>query len=86
MTRTFVSFLLFSIATLAQAWAQDLNARVQILSPQVQATNKRAFDVLQQAMTDFLNNKKWSNQQTLPEERIDCSFVITGKESDGSSS
>ncbi|MGK9119837.1 DUF4835 family protein [Olivibacter jilunii] len=85
MTRTFVSFLLFSIATLAPAWAQDLNARVQILSPQVQATNKRAFDVLQQAMTDFLNNKKWSNQQILPEERIDCSFVITVKEWDGSS-
>ncbi|MEH6307889.1 DUF4835 family protein [Olivibacter sp. CPCC 100613] len=85
MTRTFVSFLLFSLLSFAPIWAQDLNARVQILSPQVQATNKRAFDVLQQAMTDFLNNKKWSNQQILPEERIDCSLVITVKEWDGSS-
>lgn len=85
MTRTVVSFLLLSILVFTQTWAQDLNARVQILSPQVQATNKRAFDVLQQAMTDFLNNKKWSDQQILPEERIDCSFVITVKEWDGSS-
>jgi len=39
---------------------QDLNARVQILSPQVQNTNKRALEVLQKAISDFLNNRTWS--------------------------
>jgi len=65
--------------------AQDLQIRVQILSPQVQSTNKRAFDVLQQAITDFLNNKKWSENNTAPEERIEGSLVITVKDWDGSS-
>jgi len=65
--------------------AQDLNARVQILSPQVQNTNKRALDVLEKAVSDFLNNRTWSANQVQPQERIDCSFVITINSWDGSS-
>lgn len=65
--------------------AQDLNARVQILSPQVQNTNKRALDVLEKAISDFLNNRTWSTNQVTASERIDCSFVITITTWDGSS-
>lgn len=65
--------------------AQDLNARVQILSPQVQNTNKRPLEVLEAAMTDFLNNRKWVENELQPQERIDCNFVINIREWDGSS-
>ena len=87
MTKRYAILLLVLTAVLLKGsvLAQDLNAKVQILSPQVQSTNKRAFDVLRQAITDFLNNKKWSEGNIMPEERIDCSFVITVKEWDGSS-
>ncbi|TKB95160.1 type IX secretion system protein PorD [Pedobacter cryophilus] len=66
-------------------YSQDLNARVQILSPQVQSTNKRPLEVLETAITDFLNNRKWSEAQLQASERIDCNLVITIKEWDGSS-
>lgn len=68
-----------------QGFAQDLNARVQILSPQVQSTNKRALDVLKTTIQDFLNNRKWCEATLQAQERIDCNFVITVKEWDGSS-
>lgn len=68
-----------------QSFAQDLNARVQILSPQVQNTNKRPLDVLQTTIQDFLNNRKWCDATLQAQERIDCNFVITVKEWDGSS-
>ena len=77
----FIFLLLFSIS----GFSQDLNAKIQILSPQIQNSNKRALDVLEQAITEFLNNRKWSDAQLQPEERIDCSIVITVKEWDGSS-
>ncbi len=64
--------------------AQDLNARVQILSPLVQNTNKRALEVLERSMTDFLNNRQWSTNRLKPAERIDCSFVINITAWDGS--
>lgn len=65
------------------AQSQELNARVEILSPQLPHTNKRALEVLQQVMSDFLNNRSWTGQQVHPNERIDCSFVITVNTWDG---
>lgn len=68
-----------------QGFAQDLNARVQILTPQIQSVNKRIVETLETAITDFLNGRKWSNDSFRPQERIDCNLVITITEWDGSS-
>jgi len=77
--------VLFFLSFFHTGLAQDLNARVQVLSPQVQNTNKRALEVLEKAISDFLNNRTWSANQVQPQERIDCSFVITINTWDGSS-
>lgn len=68
-----------------KASAQDLNARVSVLSPKIQTTNKRMFQSLENAMKDFLNGRKWLGDAVLPNERIDCSFVVTITNWDGSS-
>ena len=65
--------------------AQDLNARVQVLSPKIQSANKRVLSVLENAIKDFLNGRKWCNDQILPQERIDCNFVLNITSWDGSS-
>jgi hypothetical protein len=65
--------------------AQDLNARVQVLSPKIQTTNKRVFQALESAMKDFLNGRKWSADQIMPQERIDCTFTFNITAWDGSS-
>ncbi|MEN0056127.1 MAG: DUF4835 family protein [Mucilaginibacter sp.] len=67
------------------ASAQDLNARVQVLSPKISGTNKRIFQTLETAMKDFLNGRKWSADPILPQERIDCNFVLNITNWDGSS-
>src|SRR5690606_22416339 len=72
-----LALAVFFMLSIQPGLAQDLNARVQILSPQVQNTNKRALEVLEKAISDFLNNRTWSATQVQPQERIDCSFVIT---------
>lgn len=68
-----------------QALAQDLNARVQVVSPKIQVANKRVFQTLETAMKDFLNGRKWSADPILPQERIDCNFVLNITNWDGSS-
>lgn len=65
--------------------SQDLNARVQILAPQLANSNKRVLDILETSIKDFLNNKRWSADALQPQERIDCNFVITITDWDGSS-
>ncbi len=78
-----VYILLFCLCSTASA--QDLNARVQVVSPRIQSTNKHAFQTLETAMKDFLNGRKWSADEILPQERIDCNFVLNITNWDGSS-
>jgi len=59
------------------AAAQDLNARVQVLSPKIATTNKRIFVSLQTAMREFLNGRKWSADAIQSTEKIDCNFILT---------
>jgi hypothetical protein len=65
--------------------AQDLNARVSVVAPKVQTTNKRIFQSLETAMKDFLNGHKWINDAILPQERIDCTFILNVTSWDGGS-
>lgn len=83
--RNLLTLLIGLLLLLPRTKAQDLNARVQILSPQVQNTNKRALATLESAVRDFLNGRNWSGDVVRPEEKIDCSFVLNILEWDGSS-
>ena len=71
-------FLCLGLLSIAPALteAQELNARVTINSDQVQATNKQVFTTLQNALTEFINNKKWTDATFAVNERIECSMTI----------
>ncbi|NTD99782.1 DUF4835 family protein [Agrobacterium tumefaciens] len=73
------------LAGFGKLQAQELNARVTILAPQVSNISKPMIDALQRTIRDFLNNNKFSTENYKPTERIDCSFVITINSWDGGS-
>ena len=60
--------------------AQELNCRVEVNSDQIQGTNKEVFTTLKEAITEYINDRKWSTAQISPVERIDCSMLFTVKE------
>jgi hypothetical protein len=84
-----MKYYFFTLAALlfliSSADGQELNARVQIVSPQIQNTNKRVLDVLETTVREFLNTRKWSADNYQASERIDCNFVINITEWDGGS-
>lgn len=84
MKSTGLLFLLIFASAIARS--QDLNARVQVLSPKIQTTNRRVFVALETTIKDFLNGRKWSADQIAPAERIDCNFVLNITQWDGASS
>lgn len=73
MRKTILYFLLLITSF---SFAQELNCKVQVLSQQIQGTDKRVFTTLQTAIFEFMNNKKWTNDQFKLDERIDCSILI----------
>ena len=54
----------------------ELNAKVTVKSDKVQSTNKQVFTTLQTALTEFLNNRKWTDATFAINERINCSFTL----------
>lgn len=56
--------------------AQELEAKVVVNHSKIQGTNTSVFTTLQDAMTEFLNTRKWSNLQYTARERIACSFNL----------
>lgn len=70
--------VLISICALP-AKAQDLNAIVKITYNELPNPDKQLIADLQIAVTNFLNNKKWSDDKIQINEKIDCIFVLTLK-------
>lgn len=64
------------MAVAARLPAQELNANVRVNYQNVQTTETRVFEDMQQAFQQFLNNRKWTNEVFATEERINCNFVI----------
>lgn len=70
-------FIFFFALLTCNTYAQELNARVTVNSSRVGTTvNKSVFQTLQNAITTFLNNRKWTSDNFLPNEKIDCNFLL----------
>ena len=66
---------------LQQGEAQELQARLSIITSKVSTTvDRKIFQTLQTGLTNFLNNRKWSNDVFQPAEKIQCSFLLTIEE------
>lgn len=69
----FLSFILLSILTIK---AQELNAFVTINTDKIQSTNKQVYETLQESLTEFINEKQWTDKNVKQQERINCAFTI----------
>ncbi|MBL1407962.1 type IX secretion system protein PorD [Sphingobacterium faecale] len=78
-----ILFTLFLVHFCCLLQGQELLARVEVSVPQVQNANSRTIDFLKNVISDFLNNRSWTDNKISPEERIDCSFNIVISSFDG---
>jgi hypothetical protein len=68
------SYLLINVA---HFHAQELNCRVQVIAPQIANVESSIFESMEENIQEFMNGRRWTNDQILFEERIECSFQIT---------
>src|SRR6476660_5700019 len=72
------TLLLSMILFVAVLNAQELQARLVIVTSKVSTqVDKKIFQTLQTALTNFVNNRKWTNDAFQPQEKIKCTFLIT---------
>ena len=65
--------------------AQEINARITENGDKVAAANKQIFTTLQNALMEFVNNRKWTDATFAVNEKIDCSMTIIVNELDETS-
>lgn len=80
---TVVFAIMFILADAVRA--QELQARVTLNYSQIQGTDASVFEDLKQTLTQFINDRQWTNLQFQKNERIPCNFNITVTKYDNSS-
>lgn len=77
MKRLLILLVCLALTSIVHMNAQELNARVIINRAQVSNTKSGVFDALEKAITQFLNERAWTNMKVREDERIQCSFNLT---------
>jgi len=68
--------LLIALTLSFTAFGQELRCNVQVVSQQIQGTNKQVFQTLQNAIYEFMNNRVWTTHVYTIEERIECNLMF----------
>ena len=68
--------LLFILIISINLYSQEFRCNVQVVSQQIQGTNKQVFQTLQNAIYEFMNNRVWTDHVYTMEERIECNMMF----------
>ena len=86
LSKLFMIFLMLLLPLSASAYGEELNATVVLNASKVQGANTDVFKQLEEALNEFINNRKWTANTYEEVERITCSFnfVVNSYSNDGS--
>ena len=70
-------FLLILLITCSSSYAQELNAKVNVVYAQISSNvDKKVFQNLQSSLQNFINKRKWTADNFESNEKIECSFLL----------
>ncbi len=72
----FSCFCLIILLSGIKVSGQELKCNIQVVSQQVQGTNKQVFQTLQTSIYEFMNNTTWTNHVYNLDERIECNLMF----------
>ena len=81
--QSILAALIISILCVSSLYSQELNCQVQVNASQIQGSNTRVYESMESDIRDFVNSKKWTNDDYKQDERIKCSMLITINSTDG---
>lgn len=71
------SILWFFIFLFTQIiYSQELNCKVSINFDQIPGSNRQVFTTLETSISEFVNQKKWTNKTVKAQEKINCAMNI----------
>jgi hypothetical protein len=80
LTFIYIAFLLVSVNNIE---AQELNCNVNVLTPNLDATQKRLVGNIKNSLKEFMNNTRFTQEGLAFTERIECNLLLTITEVSG---
>lgn len=74
MRLTFLS--LFFVLLVTELSGQEFQCNVSVSSSRIEGTYKEIFQTMRTDISEFMNNRKWTDQQFAVDERIVCTIFI----------
>ncbi len=71
-----MAFLTGMLVVVFPLHAQELNCNVQVVTQQIQGSNRQIFKTLQTAIHEFMNDNNWTDHKYDIHERIECNVMI----------
>lgn len=69
--------VVFCLMTVAAVKSQEIQARLTVMTSKISTqVDKKVFQTLQTALTNFLNSRRWTNDVFQPSEKIECNFLL----------
>lgn len=71
-------YISLAIVTSYNVGAQELNCTVKVMGDgiQGQGQDKEVFNNMERAVTEFMNSRKWTDDQFTPQEKINCNILL----------
>lgn len=84
MGKRLMATCLFLVLLAVSARTQELDARITVLASRISTqVDKKIFKTLESSLSAFLNNRKWTNDNFQPNEKINCNFLLSVEEEKG---
>lgn len=71
-----ILLLISSVIISTSTFSQELSCKVTVMHQRIQNVDKKIFQSLETALNNFLNNRKWTSDVFMPEEKIECAFIL----------
>jgi hypothetical protein len=79
-----LSFLTLLLAVFSNSFtAQELNCTVKVIAPQIANVEASVFDSMEDGIREFMNGRRWTNDNFDFDELIECTMQITISEAIG---
>jgi hypothetical protein len=75
--RNIIVLCILALSPFGKGFAQELKCSVTINASQIQTSDRGVFKELKNAIEQFMNTRKWTNDTYKAHEKISCNFLIT---------
>jgi hypothetical protein len=71
-----LAFFIALISMQSASYGQEFDCTIEILTPQIQLTNKQIFETMEKAVNNFMNATQWTNDKYKSNEKINLNIVM----------